>query len=106
MFFRFRQIVDPGDVTVGEFLQFIEAVPFRVLGNRLVLERLFQTLIRVPSDVVDGCAVVFRDFVHLPGKLLAALFRQRRNRKESASYDGKEPSAKMSTNFTHRDSCA
>ena len=65
VFFRLRELVDLADVGISQLLHFLETIVLVVFRNLLVLQHLFQTLIRVSADVGHGSATVLGNLVNL-----------------------------------------
>src|SRR5438094_3388187 len=74
------QLVDLLDVLVGGLLDLVEGPLLLVLGDRLVLEQLLETLVGVAPLQADRGAPVLGDLVHPLGQLLATFLRVGRDR--------------------------
>src|SRR3989442_225530 len=79
-FLRVQDLVDLGDVAVGELLNIGLCMPLVVLRALLVLQHLLQMFVGVAADVADRDLRRFGLLVHDLRELLAALFGERRHR--------------------------
>src|SRR5688572_4931662 len=79
-FLDLQEFVDFSNVTVGEFLDFLESVAFGVFGDYLILQHLLKTLIAVAARISHCRAVVFGDVMQLFGELSATFLGKRRDR--------------------------
>ena len=78
-FFSLGDLIEFGDLGVGEFLGGVEGLALFVFANDLVFEELLQVFVGIAADVAQSDAALFGDMVELLGEFAAAVFGERWN---------------------------
>src|SRR3990172_4947317 len=79
-FLLLQQLVDAGDVLVGELLDLVLGPALVVLGDLFLFQRLLEVVVGVAPQVAYRDARGLGFVAHHLDQLLAALFRERRQR--------------------------
>src|SRR5438128_2171259 len=79
-FLRMQDLVDLGDVPVGELLDIVLRTALLVFGNRFGLEQILEMRDRVAANVAYRNARILGFFMYDLDQLLAPLLGKRRHR--------------------------
>ena len=66
--FGFGNLVDFGDLRVGQFLGAVECLAFFIFADDLVFEQLLEVLVGVAANVAQGYAAFFGNMAEFLGK--------------------------------------